>query len=465
MIHKKLLSLLVLLMTAATGAWADKEPVLLTTILATENTDWDSSKDFNNGKVKGHFSMGVTNNGQQWNFVGMAAQVTITAANGYTITSCKFFINNSPTEVTNASFIFTGPLTKVEVYGYENDPEVTFNEDSTEASFTMPAKDVTVSYELVRDMSVSMTTKVGDAADGADYRIRVKKDGDGKWELADMGVQDLLGMITVHDGIEDKNLKFFGDEAVCSVSIYALDDQGQTASEATSYQNLMPGRYVAVATAKDGTVYDGQTPASNVIVIFQGYEVEVAAGEFATFYAAENTVLSDATPEGISRYTITDVSTDNSTVTLAALSGIVAGATPMLVYNGTDDDQTVILMRTTDAATANNVDIYTGFKGTLVASTIAASTNDQTNYALNGKQFVWVKNALSIAANKCWLEVVNSNARAISIMFNDEETTGISTAVTTVPADGDWYDLNGRKVTAPTRKGIYIQNGKKVVVK
>ena len=43
MIHKKLLSLLVLLMTAATGAWADKEPVLLTTILATENTDWDSS--------------------------------------------------------------------------------------------------------------------------------------------------------------------------------------------------------------------------------------------------------------------------------------------------------------------------------------------------------------------------------------------------------------------------------------
>ena len=194
-----------------------------------------------------------------------------------------------------------------------------------------------------------------------------------------------------------------------------------------------------------------------------GYPITVAAGEFATFYAAENTVLSDATPEGISRYTITDVSTDNSTVTLAALSGIVAGATPMLVYNGTDDDQTVILMRTTDAATANNVDIYTGFKGTLVASTIAASTNDQTNYALNGKQFVWVKNALSIAANKCWLEVVNSNARALSILFTGE-TTGIATATRT-EATGDLYDLNGRKVLNPTRKGIYIQNGKKVVVK
>jgi hypothetical protein len=152
-----------------------------------------------------------------------------------------------------------------------------------------------------------------------------------------------------------------------------------------------------------------------------------------------------------------------NTVTLAALSGIVAGATPMLVYNGTDDDQTVILMRTTDAATANNVDIYTGFKGTLVASTIAASTNDQTNYALNGKQFVWVKNALSIAANKCWLEVVNSNARAISILFTGE-TTGIATATRT-EATGDLYDLNGRKVLNPTRKGIYIQNGKKVVVK
>ena len=32
--------------------------------------------------------------------------------------------------------------------------------------------------------------------------------------------------------------------------------------------------------------------------------------------------------------------------------------------------------------------------------------------------------------------------------------------------NGDWYDLNGRKLNAkPTTKGVYIQNGKKVVIK
>ena len=74
-----------------------------------------------------------------------------------------------------------------------------------------------------------------------------------------------------------------------------------------------------------------------------------------------------------------------------------------------------------------------------------------------------MKSALSVPANKCWLEVVNSNARAISILFTGE-TTGIATATRT-EATGDLYDLNGRKVLNPTRKGIYIQNGKKVVIK
>jgi hypothetical protein len=32
--------------------------------------------------------------------------------------------------------------------------------------------------------------------------------------------------------------------------------------------------------------------------------------------------------------------------------------------------------------------------------------------------------------------------------------------------NGQWYDLNGRKLDGkPTKKGVYIQNGKKVVVK
>ena len=57
-------------------------------------------------------------------------------------------------------------------------------------------------------------------------------------------------------------------------------------------------------------------------------------------------------------------------------------------------------------------------------------------------------------------------ARAFSINFGDGETTGIIPIRTengSTNAEGI-YDLQGRKVTQPT-KGIYIQSGRKVIIK
>ena len=53
---------------------------------------------------------------------------------------------------------------------------------------------------------------------------------------------------------------------------------------------------------------------------------------------------------------------------------------------------------------------YEGFKGTLEGTQIAGSTDTQANfYVCNGKNFVWVKGAGTIGANKCWLELVKQN--------------------------------------------------------
>ncbi len=329
------------------------------------------------------------------------------------------------------------------------------NADGTEAVMEMPTYDVTVDYELVRDMTVQMTTQVGVGNDG--YRIRIKKDNQtGKFVPAEMTPQAMAGLITVTDDIEQQTLTNNTDY---TVSIFAVDDNDQPTGTAIAFADLEPGRYVAFATAKEGTIYDGQTLPSNIFKLFVGYEVEVGAESFATFYKDEKLTVEESSTTG-ELYTISSVSADEAV--LSAQIGVAPANTPLLVYNSGSEKKTILLIPTEDEADSG-VTYANEFKGTLVASTIAASTNSQTNYALNGKQFVWVKNALSIAANKCWLEVVNSNARAISILFG--EATGISTAVTTVPADGDWYDLNGRKVTAPTRKGVYIHNGKKVVIK
>jgi hypothetical protein len=49
--------------------------------------------------------------------------------------------------------------------------------------------------------------------------------------------------------------------------------------------------------------------------------------------------------------------------------------------------------------------------------------------------------------------------------LGDDETTGITTTNYTNKTDA-WYDLQGRRFSGkPTAKGLYINNGKKVVIK
>ena len=78
-----------------------------------------------------------------------------------------------------------------------------------------------------------------------------------------------------------------------------------------------------------------------------------------------------------------------------------------------------------------------------------------------------MKDAGTIAAHRCWLEIAPSQAAgARRIVFSGSGTTGIDAATLLDMTTGHWYDLNGQKlIKKPTKKGIYIQNGKKVIVK
>lgn len=74
----------------------------------------------------------------------------------------------------------------------------------------------------------------------------------------------------------------------------------------------------------------------------------------------------------------------------------------------------------------------------------------------------------SVPGNKAFLVLTSTEAQAKSFVlsFDDGETTGIETINVEKNAaeDGVYYDLQGHRVEHPTR-GIYILNGKKVVVK
>lgn len=51
---------------------------------------------------------------------------------------------------------------------------------------------------------------------------------------------------------------------------------------------------------------------------------------------------------------------------------------------------------------------------------------------------------------------------SVRLIGNDGQTTGISTL--DIQVSGEWYDLSGRKLmNEPTRNGVYIKNGRKIV--
>ena len=70
---------------------------------------------------------------------------------------------------------------------------------------------------------------------------------------------------------------------------------------------------------------------------------------------------------------------------------------------------------------------------------------------------------MTIPAHKAYLTVSGSSqARALTF---DGETTGILSIENQMDSfKGEFYNLSGQRVSAPTR-GLYIVNGKKVVIK
>lgn len=82
--------------------------------------------------------------------------------------------------------------------------------------------------------------------------------------------------------------------------------------------------------------------------------------------------------------------------------------------------------------------------------------------------YKWVTG--NVKRNLAYLQLKNpSNANAKTAIYLDwfGDTTGIHdmTAPSQVTSGKTYYTLDGRKVTSPTQKGIYIINGKKIIIK
>ena len=105
--------------------------------------------------------------------------------------------------------------------------------------------------------------------------------------------------------------------------------------------------------------------------------------------------------------------------------------------------------------------------------TVSAGTGSDDNYVLsvkNGKVvFAWIgSTSATVKDGQAYLTLVNGpkptgNAPWLSLE-GDDDTTGIVNVNRETITNNQYYTLDGRRVAEPT-KGIYIINGKKVVIK
>ena len=226
------------------------------------------------------------------------------------------------------------------------------------------------------------------------------------------------------------------------------------ADDGVAFQEGTLSARVGYTFTKENDTY---TVYSDTVSVAYSYSVSLdnifASGQTFGTYCNKSTTTYKIL-DGVKAYIVTGVS--NNKVTLAE--------TKVLPPN------TAVLLERGENATDFNYTSATDADGTLPSgnllkyATNSVSTSDKTYYVLYKDEFL--KATGTIPAGKCYLDLSGIGAaRAVyGISHNEGDDTGISNVVFYENGVEKWYDLQGRHIEKPTKAGLYIKNGNKVVI-
>lgn len=211
--------------------------------------------------------------------------------------------------------------------------------------------------------------------------------------------------------------------------------------------------------------YDGTTGYEKIEPPVKPDGVEITlSGEYTSFASSENLNFKDV--DGLKAYIVSGYKKSKGNLTIVLLKADYVPAGTGLILKGTANTTYTVGKMEMEAGYHNFL------KGVTAPTTISTTEGDNTNYVFvkdNGRYaFAKVASTRSLPAGKAYLRLptsVSATAGAKAIGFVIEgETTGINEVAPTTPAsDEDYYTLSGIKTRKPTR-GIYIHQGRKVVV-
>lgn len=183
--------------------------------------------------------------------------------------------------------------------------------------------------------------------------------------------------------------------------------------------------------------------------------VSVTDAGFATYATTNNVVVPN--DENVKVMTV-KVNAEGTAIELNEVKAgtVIPAGKGILVKADQGNHNFVVTSKEGTELTNNN----------LVAATADVTSDGAKFFALTkiGDKvgFALVEKDVVIPAGKAYLEVTKGTAAA-KFFSLDGEATGIN-SVKTAKVDGAYYTLEGVKTTKPV-KGLYIHNGKKIVVK
>ena len=176
-----------------------------------------------------------------------------------------------------------------------------------------------------------------------------------------------------------------------------------------------------------------------------GFPVAFNSDGYATVCSAKALDFSDSGVTGV--YTVSAVADNTATLSLIESKKVPANAG--VIVEGSGTVFVPFAEGTVDALGTNKL------IGVTEATAIA-----EGNFVLQGDRFVRC-NAGTLPGGKAYLEAGASEAKGIAFDFGG--TTGIN-EVQKAETDGAIYNLSGMRVSK-IQKGVYIMNGRKVIVK
>ena len=178
---------------------------------------------------------------------------------------------------------------------------------------------------------------------------------------------------------------------------------------------------------------------------------------YATFSNSEKALHFGAV-KGLNAYIVETAEKESSAITLLEVAKVPAN-TGLLVCGTTPKTYKVPVIPSTSADEIFNNMLHpsTGMTGDGKSVFILANGN-------KGLGFYIVKNGSSLKSNQAYLKIDNGTSPEIKTFFSlgGDYVNDINQIKTeTLPKNNCFYDMNGQRVAAPLKGGLYIKNGKK----